>query len=128
MPQRETKCLGLLALFLSASALSVLQVHAQNAVGQKQAAGAASSAAGLGQGKRIFDARCAVCHYGTTEAKKIGPGLKGLYQRGKYAEGKPVDNESLRVWIENGGKDMPGFKTTLSAEQIRTLIAYLKTL
>ncbi len=128
MPPKGTKHLGLLVLFLSASALSVFQVFAQNAVGRKQAADGVSSSADLDQGKKIFDARCAICHYGTTRAKKIGPGLKGLSKRGRDAEGKPVNSESLRVWIEKGGKDMPGFKSALSAEQIRALIAYLKTL
>jgi mono/diheme cytochrome c family protein len=58
----------------------------------------------------------------------VGPGLKGLMARGKYVNGKKLDDESLRAWIENGGKDMPGFKGALKEDEIRDLVAYLKTL
>jgi cytochrome c2 len=85
-------------------------------------------AADIAAGKTIYEKRCAVCHFAASDAKKVGPGLKGLKKRGTYADGKPVTEDSLRAWIENGGKNMPGFKASLSAEQVRDLIAYLKTL
>lgn len=34
----------------------------------------------------------------------------------------------MRAWIESGGKDMPGFKDTLKPNEIRDLLAYLRTL
>ena len=34
----------------------------------------------------------------------------------------------LAKWIEDGGKDMPGFNETLKPGQVRALIAYIKTL
>ena len=79
-------------------------------------------------GKKIYDARCEICHFSASTGKKIGPGLKGLMARGKYADGKKVDDESLRIWIEKGGKDMPGYKGVLKDDEVRDLIAYLKTL
>lgn len=82
----------------------------------------------VARGKAVFDSKCAVCHYDASTAKKIGPGLKNLFRRGTYSNGAPVDDASLERWIEKGGKNMPGFKDPLSAEQIRDLIAYLKTL
>ncbi len=82
----------------------------------------------VARGEEIYDAECAICHYSRSALKKIGPGLKGLTARGKFADGRKVDDEGLRRWIENGGKDMPGFRQTLNAEKIRELIAYLKTL
>ena len=36
--------------------------------------------------------------------------------------------EGFRVIIEKGGKDMPGFKDSVNADQMRELVAYLKTL
>ncbi len=62
------------------------------------------------------------------QRKKIGPGLKGLTARGKFSDGKKVDDESLKAWIEKGGKDMPGFKDSLNDAEIRDQIAYLRTL
>ncbi len=79
-------------------------------------------------GKKLFEERCAICHFSKSEVKKIGPGMKGLYHRGKDADGKTVNDASLRAWIEKGGKNMPGFKDSLKEEEIRALIAYLKTL
>jgi mono/diheme cytochrome c family protein len=34
----------------------------------------------------------------------------------------------MRVWIEAGGKDMPGFREALKPNEVRDLIAYLRTL
>jgi cytochrome c len=82
----------------------------------------------VASGSRIYVKQCAVCHYATTKEKKIGPGLANIYTVGKYANGKKVDDTSMRVWIEAGGKDMPGFKETLKPNEIRDLLAYLRTL
>ena len=79
-------------------------------------------------GKKLFEERCAICHFSNSEVKKIGPGMKGIYQRGQDADGKAINDASLRAWIEKGGKNMPGFKDSLKEEEIRALIAYLKTL
>jgi cytochrome c2 len=82
----------------------------------------------IAHGKKVYDGRCEICHYRNSTQKKVGPGLKGLMARGKYVNGKKLDDESLRAWIENGGKDMPGFKGALKEDEIRDLVAYLKTL
>lgn len=119
----------LLACF---SVAGTMLVFAQS--GEKRAETAAkastrtarSSEAALG--KKLFDERCAICHFSQSEVKKIGPGMKGMSQRGKDADGKVINDASLRAWIENGGKNMPGFKDSLKNEEIRALIAYLKTL
>jgi cytochrome c2 len=78
-------------------------------------------------GKGLFQEHCASCHFAETTAQKIGPGLKGMYAR-PFADGKKVTDAGLTKWIESGGKNMPGFKETIKAEQIRVLIVYLKTL
>jgi cytochrome c len=79
-------------------------------------------------GKGIYQQRCASCHFSDSTAQKIGPGLKGLYARGIFADGKKVEDSSMAKWIELGGKNMPGFKDALKPEQVRTLILYVKTL
>ena len=90
------------------------------------AAGAAGSAA---KGKEVFDKKCGVCHYADSDAKKIGPGLKGLGKRGTFTvNSNKVTDESLKTWIENGDNLMPPFKDVLDAPQIKDVVAYVKTL
>jgi mono/diheme cytochrome c family protein len=50
-----------------------------------------------------------------------------MYARA-FSNGKKVTDASLTRWIEAGGKNMPGFKETVKAEQVRALISYIKTL
>lgn len=88
--------------------------------------GAAGSAA---RGKEVFDKKCAMCHFADSDAKKIGPGLKGISKRGKFTvNGNKVTAESLKTWIENGDSMMPGMKETLEPAQIKDVVSYVKTL
>jgi len=92
-----------------------------------------SSAAGGGgsatKGKEVFDKKCSVCHYADSDAKKIGPGLKGLGKRGTFTvNSNKVTDEALKTWIENGDNLMPPFKDVLDAGQIKDVVAYVKTL
>jgi mono/diheme cytochrome c family protein len=81
------------------------------------------------RGKEVFEKKCAVCHYADSDAKKIGPGLKGMSKRGTFTvNNNKVTNESLKTWIEDGDTLMPPFKDVLEAEQIKDVIAYVKTL
>jgi cytochrome c len=82
----------------------------------------------VASGKTVFGQRCAICHYSESTAQKIGPGLKGLYTRSRFADGKKVDDAGVAHWIETGGENMPGFKDALKPAQIQALIAYLRTL
>ncbi len=84
--------------------------------------------AAITTGQKIYAKQCQICHFATSKAKKIGPGLANIYPGGKFSNGKKVDDAAMRVWIESGGKDMPGFKETLKPNEIRDLIAYLRTL
>ena len=82
----------------------------------------------VASGQKIYAKQCEICHYATSKAKKIGPGLANIYPTGKLSNGKKVDDTSMRVWIESGGKDMPGYKDLLKPNEVRDLIAYLRTL
>jgi cytochrome c len=84
--------------------------------------------AAISAGSKVFVKQCAICHYSTTKEKKIGPGLANIYPFGKFSNGKKVDDASMRVWIESGGKDMPGYKDLLKPNEIRDLLSYLHTL
>jgi cytochrome c len=88
-----------------------------------------SNAAAVARGKTLFQQKCSLCHYDTSDQKKIGPGLKGLNKRGTFsANGNKITDESLKTWIENGDQLMPPFKDVLEPAQIKDVIAYVKTL
>lgn len=80
------------------------------------------------KGKQVYDQKCEICHYSASAEKKIGPGLAGLMKRERFRNGMKADDENLRRIIERGGKDMPGYRSSLKPAQIRDLIAYVKTL
>jgi cytochrome c len=87
------------------------------------------SAESVARGKEVFEKKCAVCHYADSDAKKIGPGLKGLSKRGTFTvNNNKVTDENLKTWIENGDSLMPPFKDVLDEQQIKDVIAYVKTL
>jgi cytochrome c len=86
------------------------------------------NSAAIARGRIVYKDRCAICHFSESDARKIGPGLKGLYKRGKFADGGRVDDATIENRILNGGKDMPPFRPVLSSNQIRDLLAYLRTI
>jgi mono/diheme cytochrome c family protein len=95
----------------------------------KKAAPAGKDAAAVARGKELFQQKCSTCHYDTSDAKKIGPGLKGLGRRGTFTvNNNKVTDESLKTWIENGDSLMPPFKDVIDDNQIKDVIAYVKTL
>jgi mono/diheme cytochrome c family protein len=120
----------LLMIMLTTAVWSLTTASAQspsNSTSTK--AGPGGSETGVGSsGKDLFNQHCASCHFAETAAQKIGPGLKGLYTRLTFSDGKKVTDINVTRWIEAGGKNMPGFKEAIKPEQIRALISYLKTL
>jgi cytochrome c len=88
-----------------------------------------SNATAVARGKTLFQQKCSLCHYDTSDQKKIGPGLKGLNKRGTFSvNGNKITDETLKTWIENGDQLMPPFKDVLEPAQIKDVIAYVKTL
>jgi mono/diheme cytochrome c family protein len=87
------------------------------------------NSAAVGRGKSLFQQKCSICHYDTSDQKKIGPGLKGISKRGTFSvNGNKITDDSLKNWIENGDQLMPPFKDVLEPAQIKDVIAYVKTL
>ena len=69
----------------------------------KKAAPGGKDAAAVARGKELFQQKCSTCHYDTSDAKKIGPGLKGISKRGTFTvNNNKVTDETLKTWIENG--------------------------
>lgn len=119
---------SVLAVFLLAVMAGGLAA-AQSKNGKAAAPKATLSPSGdAKKGKQVYEEQCRICHFAASREKKIGVGLKGIYPRGKYEDGKKVDDASMREWILKGGKDMPGLEGSITKEQLEDLIAYLKTL
>src|SRR2546429_6183302 len=96
---------------------------------KKRPAPAGKDAAAVARGKEVFQQKCSTCHYDTSDAKKIGPGLKGIGKRGTFTvNNNKVTDETLKAWIENGDSLMPPFKDVIDDNQIKDVIAYVKTL
>lgn len=125
--KRHLVWLGIAALALGAGIMAQGSA-AQNGT-KKPAAKAGGSAPAIAHGKDVFQKKCAVCHYATSDAKKIGPGLQGLNKRGTFSgKGGKVTDESVKAWIENGSSLMPPFKEVLTAEELQDLVRYVRTL
>ncbi len=82
----------------------------------------------VSRGESVYKSHCAICHFAASTETKIGPGLRGLPKRAKFADGTRNDNQSLVKLIQNGGKNMPPLREDLSDAQLRDLLAYLRTL
>jgi len=102
---------------------------AQTKEGKKAAPAGKADTAAIARGKEVFQSKCATCHNDTSDAKKIGPGLKGLGKRGTFTvNNNKVTDETLKTWIENGDSLMPPFKDVIEDNQIKDVIAYVKSL
>ncbi len=82
----------------------------------------------VSRGGAIYKGHCAICHYAASTEKKIGPGLKGLAKRTRFADGTKMDTPGLTRVILKGGKNMPPLRDELTDAQIRDLLAYMRTL
>ncbi len=123
--KRNYLVLGIITLAVAGALLA--QEQPEKEAPKKAAShGAAGSAT---RGKEVFAKECAMCHFADSDAKKIGPGLKGISKRGTFTvNGNKVTTGSLTTWIENGDTMMPGMKEKLEPAQIKDVVAYVKTL
>ena len=104
-------------------------MFAQNPPAAKSPGKKVTSNGSATRGKDLFAQKCGLCHNADSDVKKIGPGLKGISKRGTFTiNGNKVTDQTLKTWIENGDTLMPPFKDVLEADQIKDVIAYVKTL
>jgi cytochrome c len=121
--KRNYLVLGIALLGMAAAVL------AQDPPAKAPAKKAAASKGSATKGKEVFDQKCGLCHFADSDAKKIGPGLKGISKRGTFTvNNNKFTEETLKTWIENGDSLMPPFKDVLDEGQIKDIIAYVKTL
>ncbi|MDZ7760448.1 MAG: c-type cytochrome [Desulfovermiculus sp.] len=75
------------------------------------------------------DQGCSQCHFTDSKNTKIGPGLKGLFDRTNLpVSGGPVTEEQVRNQLMEPYADMPSFADRLNQQEIENIISYLKTL
>ena len=80
------------------------------------------------RGRRIYEARCAECHYAYISRNLRGPSLQGIFKKQYMTSGIPANDERVIDIIEIGRAKMPGFRNKLTVDQIADLMAYLHTL
>lgn len=80
------------------------------------------------EGRRVFQAYCAACHYAYSSRGMKGPGLKDLYKKKYLPSGLPTNDRFVEQTVASGRGMMPGFGNALTQEQFDDLIAYLHTL
>lgn len=78
-------------------------------------------------GKETFE-QCAICHNVDSDEAKMGPSLKGLFKKEKLQSGKAATEQNILAVIKEGGNGMPGYEDLLEADEMKNLIAYLRTI
>ena len=79
-------------------------------------------------GRRVYDARCAECHYAYSSRNLRGPSMHGLFQKQFMTSGIPVNDDRVSEIIMLGRAKMPGFQQKITQPQLADLMAYLHTL
>lgn len=80
------------------------------------------------QGRAIYEAQCARCHYPTRTKPLNGPGLQALFKKTYLPSGAPANEDRIRATILHGRNTMPAFSNTIDDQQLDDLMAYLHTL
>jgi mono/diheme cytochrome c family protein len=78
---------------------------------------------GPDRGQEIFYYKCWFCH---NEFTKDIPKLTGLFQHPALLSGQPVNDETVKDKIRNGGPGMAAYKHTLSDLDLNDLVSYLR--
>lgn len=109
--------LGLIAIFLSACDVEPRKSDAELGLNAQQAAG-----------RRVYDTRCADCHFAYSKSNLKGPSLNGLFKKPFMKNGMPANDERVTDIILLGRAKMPAFQNKLTQQQVNDLLAYLHTL
>jgi mono/diheme cytochrome c family protein len=75
------------------------------------------------RGREIFYYKCWFCH---NEFARNAPQLSGLYQRSTLLSGQPVNNDTVKDRIRNGGAGMAAYKYTLSEGDLDDLVSFVR--
>ena len=78
---------------------------------------------GSERGEEIYYYKCWYCH---NEYTKGAPQLKDLYKRPQLLSGQPVNDDTVKEKIRNGGPAMPAFRYTLNDADLADLASFLR--
>lgn len=83
---------------------------------------------GPGRGEELYYYKCWKCHNAySLEAGTPAPLLKTLFDRPVLISGDPVNDENVAEKIKSGGPGMPGYRYSLSDQDIADLLSYIKS-
>ncbi len=88
-------------------------------------AGSASRAGAADTGESVFKANCTVCHGDDGKGTATGKALNAADLTSEAVQ--KLTDAQIVTQIENGKNNMPPFKSTLNASQIKLLVAYVRT-
>ncbi|HLM80741.1 MAG TPA: cytochrome c [Terriglobales bacterium] len=81
------------------------------------------------EGRKLYDNYCARCHEPYSSRGKKGPGLKGVFKQQYLSlSGLPANDDRMTDIIKYGRAKMEGFNQVMTDQQIKDLLAYLRTL
>ena len=79
-------------------------------------------------GRRIYETRCADCHFAYIDRNLKGPSLQGLFKKPFMKNGMPANDDRVSDIVLLGRAKMPAFQNKLTQQQFDALMAYLHTL
>jgi mono/diheme cytochrome c family protein len=79
-------------------------------------------------GRRVYETRCADCHFAYIGRGLKGPSLQGLFKKPFMKNGMPANDDRVADIIVIGRAKMPAFQNKLTQQQLDNLMAYLHTL
>jgi cytochrome c5 len=82
-----------------------------------------AATSGPERGREIFYYKCWFCH---NEFTKTAPQLTGLFQRPTLLSGLPVNDDTVKDRIRNGGEGMAAYKYTLSEADLNDLVSFVR--
>jgi mono/diheme cytochrome c family protein len=82
-----------------------------------------AAASGPERGREIFYYKCWFCH---NEYTTHAPQLTGLFKRETLLSGLPVNNDTVKDRIRNGGEGMAAYRYTLSEADIDDLVSFVR--
>lgn len=101
-----------------------------SAVSVAQAQTAPTLTAAQKSGRAIFQTRCAMCHVGqepAVEMQNSGAERRPATMGPLLSKANTANEAALKTKIKDGSMRMPGYKHTLTDEQVDQVIAFMKT-
>ena len=80
------------------------------------------------QGRVVFQAHCAICHYDRESGALHGPALIGMFKKQTLPSGAPANDERVTATLLHGYGLMPALGDTMEQQDVDDLLAYLHTL